>query len=154
MFLRESEADRVAKREIATVVAVHFGFGLEKVDDITYGFDFCLINGYEADGSPRVIMYLEAKNRDGTNGNQGWVFEDGDGYRLSLAKAEKAKVATATTGLDCLLAVRFIGGRVFMADFRRRDKRVIMAGRKPRPGCPNDWEPHVIFPWRVWDQVP
>jgi hypothetical protein len=153
LSLQETAADRIAEWKIAEAVAAHLKLGFAKINDITYGFDFVMTNGAEADRSPRVVLYLEAKARDGSDGRNGWGFGIGDGYRLSLHKAQAAKLATATTGLECMLAARFRCGNIYLTNFNQRDKRIIMAGREPRPGCPNDIEPHVIFPWNVWQHV-
>lgn len=146
-MLRETEEDRIAEKVISTHLSRYFDGSTTEKMGMNYGLDFVVINGKEKDGALKVAMFTEAKDRD-------WTFGDGDGLRLSLWKAMKATLISATTGMRCLLAIRFKDGSIWWTDISWRDGRVIWCGRQDRKGMANDIEPHVIFPWGVWTEVP
>jgi len=145
-MLQESAQDRINEAVISAHLARYFELGPTEKLGMNYGVDFAVVGGRERDGSPLVALFTEAKQRD-------WKFGKGDGLRLSLWKVMMATLITATTGMDCLLAIEFDDGTIRWTNFRWRDKRVIMAGRQDRKGMPNDREPHCIFPWGVWTMV-
>lgn len=131
----ETEADRVAEREIMEHVArVVYGSGINLCKlSKAYGLDYALATGRD------VFAFFETKSRT-------LPFNYKDGYYIAAIKVMAAKRLRASFGLPCELAVRFSDGIIRRVSFGLASTELILAGRWDRDD-PNDIEPHAIIKW-------
>lgn len=134
--LYESAGDRVNETQIATLLIRKWRCDRALKLAMAYGLDYALQR------SDRIVAFAECKHRDLGFGVPG-------GYYISLLKAMRADALTSTTGLPCLLVVRFSDGLVRWANFDNACP-VIEHGRHDRPGDPLAIEPCVVFDWRLF----
>jgi hypothetical protein len=139
--LYESGGNRDAEQEIARLLVERWHLSDVLKLTMAYGLDFALVrNGGD------VEAFAEIKDRD-------LAFGTGDGYYLSLYKALKARAINGTTGMPCLLVVRFRGGSIWHAPFEGyTEGRLVKHGRADRADC-FDIEPCVVFPWPAFKEV-
>jgi hypothetical protein len=141
----ENRESQTAEQQI--VAEVIEAWGLEGADKlpISYRMDYAVYH-WEVKPPIQVIdWFLEAKSRD-------WMFGNGDGYRLSLLKAEAAWTLRQVTGLPSILAVRFFGGIIRWTHMNIYRPDIIIAGRRDRNDAA-DIEPHVVYDWSLFSEL-
>jgi hypothetical protein len=136
----ETEADRVAERQIITKMMPHWRFEDALKLPIGYGVDFALIRDDD------IMGFAEIKARN-------LVFGFGDGYYLALQKVIRAREITTASGIGCRLVVRFSDGKVRWCNIGDyTPSRIIPHGRRQQRDR-YDTEPCVVYPWSKFREV-